>query len=104
LIVSDAPIVRKLIETFELDWSSAVTGKPRAVDLDEEKSPDQDAEIAMKVLAEELHPVANVVKKAVENVVSQAGEEILQDGKVKENVKKVIKKVVKQAVKEAIQS
>jgi len=104
LIVSDAPIVRKLIETFELDWSSAVTGKPRAVDPDEEKSPDQDAEIAMKVLAEELHPVANVVKKAVENVVSQAGEEILQDGKVKENVKKVIKKVVKQAVKEAIQS
>jgi phosphatidylserine/phosphatidylglycerophosphate/cardiolipin synthase-like enzyme len=106
LIVSDAPIVGKLIETFELDWSSGVAEKSRAVllDLDKEKSPNQDAEIAMKVLVEELHPVTSVVKKAVENIVAQAGEEILQDGKVKETVKKVVKKVVKQAVKEAIQS
>ena len=104
LIVSDASIVRKLIETFELDWSSGTAEKPLAADPDEEKSPDQDAEIAIKVLVEELHPVADVVKKAMESVVAQAGEEILQDGKVKETVKKVVKKVVKQAVKEAIES
>lgn len=104
LIVSDAAIVRRLMETFELDWSSAIAEKPRPLDEPRERSPDQDAEIAIKVLVEELHPVADVVKKAMESVVAQAGEEILQDGKVKETVKKVVKKVVKQAVKEAIES
>ena len=37
----------------------------------------------------------------MQKVVSQAGEEVLEDGTVQETLTKVVKKVVKQAVKEA---
>jgi len=51
-------------------------------------------------LVEELHPVADTVRKAVKKVATQNGGEILQDKMVKSTVKKVVKKAVKQAVKE----
>jgi phosphatidylserine/phosphatidylglycerophosphate/cardiolipin synthase-like enzyme len=101
LIVRDAKIVKKLMETFESDWASS--GIEKTGDGSAEKSPvpKQETDQAMRVLIEELHPIATTVKKAVQKVVSQAGEEVLEDGTVQETLTKVVKKVVKQAVKEA---
>jgi cardiolipin synthase A/B len=101
LIVNDTRIVRRLVETFESDWASGVTLKEQPDGAAKTDAPKQDAEKALAVLVEELHPIANTVKKAVQRVVAQAGEEMLEDGRVKETVKKVVKRVVKQAVKEA---
>ena len=56
------------------------------------------------MLAHELRPLAGTVKKAVNKVVAQTGDEVLRDKIVKTTVKKVIKRAVKKAVKEAVQS
>jgi phosphatidylserine/phosphatidylglycerophosphate/cardiolipin synthase-like enzyme len=106
LIVQEAKIVSKLMATFESDWKSGVaqTAKVRAAVPEDAETPKVDTEKAMKVLAKELHPIATTVKKAVEKVVTETGEEILRDEEIKDTVKKVVKKVVKQAVKEAVQA
>ena len=106
LIVQEAKIVSKLMATFESDWKTGVaqTAKVRAAVPEDAETPKVDTEKAMKVLAKELHPIATTVKKAVEKVVTETGEEILRDEEIKETVKKVVKKVVKQAVKEAVQA
>lgn len=106
LIVHEAKIIHKLMATFESDWKSGVAqkAKVRASPPKDAESPKMDTEKAMEVLAKELHPIATTVKKAVEKVVIETGEEILQDGEIRETVKKVVKKVVKQAVKDAVQA
>ncbi len=101
IIVHDANIVSKLMETFESDWASSGSGKNGNGSVKKSAAPKVETEQAMRVLIEELHPVATMVKKAVQKVVSQAGDEVLEDGTVKNTVTKVVKKVVKQAVKEA---
>ena len=58
----------------------------------------------MKVLIEELHPISATVKRAVQKVVSQAGEEVLDDGSVKKSITEIVKKAAKKAVKEAIRA
>jgi len=105
VIVREAPIVKKLAETFESDWASG-TAEEEAPDAEskEPETPEPDTEKALEVLVKELQPITITVKKAVTKVVAQAGEEVLEDGIVKEAVKKVVKKVVKQAVKEAIRA
>ena len=104
LIVREAKIVNKLKATFESDWKSGVTQnvKVRAGVPKDAETPKVDTEKAMKILAKELHPIATTVKKAMERVVNETGEEILRDEEIKETVKKAVKKVVKQAVKEAV--
>ncbi|MGA9885170.1 MAG: phospholipase D-like domain-containing protein [Candidatus Acidiferrales bacterium] len=106
LIVRDAKIVNQLIATFQRDWKCATDQKAkRQADAAKEAEPPKaDTEQAIKLLTKELHPITTTVKKAVEKVVVQAGEEILEDGEVRATVKKVIKKAVKQAVKQAVQS
>ncbi len=106
LIVQEAKIVNKLMATFESDWKSGVaqTAKVRAAVPEDAETPKVDTERAMKVLVKELNPIATTVKRAVEKVVTETGEEILRDEEIKETVKKVVKKVVKQAVKEAVQA
>src|ERR1700693_6508625 len=106
LIVHEAKIVNRLMATFESDWKSGVaqTAKVRAGVPKDAEPPKVDTEKAMKVLAKELHPIATTVKKAVEKVVTETGEQILRVGEIKETVKKVVKKVVKQAVREAVQA
>lgn len=103
LIVRDAKVVKKLLATFESDWSGTESA-------DEKMAPEEDAppavpkmevEKAVAVLVHELRPLSGTVRKAVKRVVAQAGEEVLQDKIVKSTVKKVIKKAVKTAVKEA---
>jgi phosphatidylserine/phosphatidylglycerophosphate/cardiolipin synthase-like enzyme len=106
LIIHEAKIVNKLMATFESDWKSGVAQsvKVRAGVPKDAEPAKIDTEKAMKVLAKELHPIATTVKKAVEKVVTETGEEILRDEEIKETVKKAVKKVVKQAVKEAVQA
>ncbi len=101
IIVHDADIVSRLMETFETDWASSGSEKNGNGSAKKSAAPKLETDLAMKVLIEELHPIATTVKKAVQKVVSQAGEEVLEDGIVKNTVTKVVKKVVKQAVKEA---
>jgi cardiolipin synthase len=104
IIVHDASIVKKLMETFESDWASSGGVKAGNGKAKKSAAPKQETEQAMKALVEELHPITTTVKKAVQKVVSQAGEEVLEDGTVKETITKVVKKAVKQAVKEAVKA
>ena len=99
LIVRDAKIVKKLMETFESDWASLDIEKTGDGSAEKSAAPKQETDQAMRVLIEELHPIATTVKKAVQKVVSQVGEEVLEDGTVQETVAKVVKKVVKQAAR-----
>lgn len=100
LIVRESKIVKSLVETFELDWSASggVTDRVRA---DSPRPlPKRTEDKLAKVLNEELQPVAAQVKRTVKRVVAKAGDEVLQDEKVKDTVKKVVKRAVKDAVKE----
>jgi len=100
LMVREMKVVKKLIATFESDWSAADgTG-----DREERPSPPvqkEDAEKAIASLVQELHPLTDTVRRAVKKVAAENGGKILQDKMVKSTVKKVVKKAVKQAVKEA---
>ena len=104
LIVRESRIVKKLLATFEADWSGDGTLEEEAP---KEEAPTparkKETEKALAVLVQELRPLTGTVKKAVKKVVAQAGEEVLQDKMVKSTVKKVIKKAVKKAVKEVAQ-
>jgi hypothetical protein len=116
LIIRDPQVVRKLIETFESDWTSPGDRKPLAP-LEEADTPVADpavaaerlavsakeAQKAVQVLTKELNPLAVSVKKAVRKAVAMAGEDVLHDKDVKDTMKKVVKKAVKEAVKEAVQ-
>jgi cardiolipin synthase len=103
LIVKDAKIVKKLMDTFEADWAaSAGEESEETIPAADGQATKAETEKAIKVLLHELHPVAATLKKAVNKVVAQAGDEVLKEGIVKETVKKVVKKVVKLAVKDAV--
>lgn len=105
LIVKDSKIVKKLMETFEADWvASAREEQEEAIGVADGQSTKVETEKAIKVLMHELHPVATTLRKAVNRVVAQAGDEVLKEGLVKETVKKVVKKVVKEAVEDAARS
>jgi cardiolipin synthase len=100
LMVRDPKIVKKLLATFEADWStsnSATQGKESQTEETPEATKDE-TEKALAVLVEELHPLSATVKKAVKKVVAQTGGEMLPDKVVKSTVKKLVKKAVKQAV------
>lgn len=104
IILRDAKIVRRLVEIFESDWSSSRDAKNKS-EIDKDISPQkQDTEQTMRVLIEELHPISTTVKRAVQKVVSQAGEEVLDDGSVKKSITEIVKKAAKKAVKEAIRA
>jgi cardiolipin synthase len=115
LIVREVKVVRKLIETFEADWTPAHAGKTAApekeTDLSEaevavapEKPPltQREAQKAVQILTKELDPLAVSVKKAVRIAVARVGEDVLSDKDVKDTMKKVVKKAVKDAVREAV--
>jgi cardiolipin synthase A/B len=115
LIVRELHVVRKLIETFEADWTPAHTRKAAApekeTDLSEAEAPvtpekppltQRAAQKAVQILTKELDPLAVSVKKAVRIAVARVGEDVLSDKDVKETMKKVVKKAVKDAVREAV--
>jgi phosphatidylserine/phosphatidylglycerophosphate/cardiolipin synthase-like enzyme len=112
LVVRDAKVVAKLIETFESDWTSTSSKKaPKETDMSDKDAADdsdksevsaKEAQKAVKVLNKELSPLAVSVKKAVRAAVAKVGDDVLSDKGVKDTMKKVVKKAVKDAVKEAV--
>ncbi len=110
LIVRDAPIVKKLIATFESDWTSASAkhASPKEADVraaEPESAPEKTVaatQKAVRVFAKELDPLALSVKKAVRKAVAKAGQDVLEDKDVKVTMKKVVKKAMKDAVNEAV--
>jgi phosphatidylserine/phosphatidylglycerophosphate/cardiolipin synthase-like enzyme len=122
LILHDAKVVKKLLESFESDWTLSARAKERAapsepavraetaaaiqktdVDQKAEEKEQKESAKAAQVLVKQLDPLASSVKKAVRKAVANAGEAALKDKDVKNAMKKVVKKAVKQAVKEAVQ-
>jgi len=110
LIVQDAKVVKRLIETFESDWVNK-RGRKRAAPSKAAKGPASEpvavsvekADKAVRVLTKELDPLAASVKQAVRKAVAKAGDDVLGDKDVKDTMKKVVKKAVREAVKEAVQ-
>ena len=110
LVIQDAKVVTKLIDTFEADWASACEKNapaspkdPDAPKVEPAAVSEKEAEKAVQVLTKELDPLAVSVKKAVRKAVAKAGEDVLHDKGVKDTMKRVVKKAVKEAVKEAVQ-
>jgi cardiolipin synthase len=103
LIVRDSKIVKKLLATFESDWSATNPAPVEKMSPAKEsrEATKNETEKAVAVLVEELHPLSAAVTKAVKNVAAQTGGEMLPDKVVKSTVKKVVKKAVKQAVRAA---
>jgi phosphatidylserine/phosphatidylglycerophosphate/cardiolipin synthase-like enzyme len=116
VIVRDAQVVKKLIETFEADWAKSSAKKATSASKEADTaeadlavapdnggvSDDEAAEKAVQILTKELSPLAVSVKKAVRAAVAKVGEDVLSDKEVKDTMKKVVKRAVKDAVKEAV--
>ena len=111
LIVQDAKTVKKLIDTFESDWTQYehqgrcdVQQSADGRDRPSEPAAASSKEVAkaVKVFTKELQPLATTVKKAVRQAVVKAGEDVLHDKDVKDTMKKVVKQAVKEAVKDAV--
>lgn len=105
LIIHDAQAVKKLIATFESDWTSrseSMREKDAAAEPDATPA-SVDTEKAVEILTKELDPLAVTVKKAVRRAVAKAGDDVLRDRNIKHTMKKVVKQAVKDAVKEAVQ-
>lgn len=111
LVVRDLHVVKKLIETFESDWTPTKASVKRAPGKETdipEAAPDKaavsgkDAQKAVRILTKELDPLAVSVKKAVRVAVAKVGQDVLSDKDVKATMKRVVKKAVKDAVKEAV--
>jgi cardiolipin synthase A/B len=101
LIVNDSKIVKKLIETFESDWTANKVTKDRDIEKEEAAEvPTKDTEKATKVLTKEMRPISVTLKKAVKKAVADAGEEAFEQKLVKNTVKKMVKRAVKEAVQE----
>jgi cardiolipin synthase len=100
LIFRDARVIRRLVETFELDWNPAEEDFAPAKHTAES---DKNTQKAVQIFMRELPPLTNRMKKAVKKVVAVAGQEAFADKKVKQAVKKVVKRAVKEAMKEAAQ-
>ena len=109
LIVQNPRAVKKLIDTFESDWTSpstqSVPASPAAADVPigepAAASPKEIAK-AVEVFTKELLPLTVAVKKAVRQAVTKAGEDVLNDKDVKDTMKKVVKQAIKEAVKDAV--
>jgi cardiolipin synthase len=115
LILRDSGVVKKLVETFESDWTStsarkasketdtpAAESAAASAEADAAKATVKDTQKAVQILKKGLDPLATSVKKAVRVAVAKVGEDVLSDKDVKDTMKKVVKKAVKDAVKEAV--
>jgi cardiolipin synthase len=101
LIVRDAKVVKRLIDTFESDWASTDAKKEHETTKEEPAAAaKKEAEEAVGLLVRELHPLTKTVKKVVKQVVARAGEEAFEDKMVKNTLKNVVRKAVRDAVKE----
>ena len=103
LIVTDAKVIKGIIETFESDWAGTEAAKT-PLEPTVQKMDEKDLKKTARVIAKELPQVATTVKKVVKRIVAQAGEEAFQDEKVQSTMKKAVKKAVKEAMKEVVES
>ena len=121
LIVRDAGVIKRLVETFESDWEAAAKKKEGAstkaidelpqvekienqdLEREHQEQAEKQVEVAVETFKHEINPLATTVKKAVRKAVAKAGDDVLKDKVVKDTMKKVVKKAVKEAVKEAVQ-
>jgi phosphatidylserine/phosphatidylglycerophosphate/cardiolipin synthase-like enzyme len=88
VIVRNAQIVKRLVDTFNEDWAAA-------------RMPPAQAK-AVEAVVRELEPLTASVKEAVKEVVAKAGDEVLGDERVKDEVKTTVRKAIKKAVKQAV--
>jgi phosphatidylserine/phosphatidylglycerophosphate/cardiolipin synthase-like enzyme len=109
LIVRDPQAVKRLIDTFESDWTMTGTrAAPEAPDVGAapvEASPDAspaDVAKAIGIFTKELQPLTSKVKEAVRLAVGKAGDDVLHDRDVRDTMKQVVKQAVKAAVKDAV--
>lgn len=102
LIIQDAKVVTKLVETFESDWSAKRSKKAKTIRKDEAVALDKESEKAVRVLTKDLTPIVSNMKRAVKRAVAKAGDEVLHDKGVKDTMKRVVKQAVKDAVQEAV--
>jgi phosphatidylserine/phosphatidylglycerophosphate/cardiolipin synthase-like enzyme len=109
LIIRDPKAVKKLIATFESDWTTPVP-RSLAVPADVVETPPaqppaaslEQVTKAVEVFTRELEPLAAAVKEAVKQAVEKAGDDVLHDEDVKGTMKQVVKQAVKEAVKDAV--
>ena len=109
LIVEVPRAVKKLVDTFESDWSRTSTKSVASVPVlavapvegPPSASPREVAK-AVGIFTHELQSLAATVKKAVRQAVVTAGDDVLHDKDVKDTMKQVVKLAVKEAVKEAV--
>jgi len=109
LIVQVPRAVKKLVDTFNADWSrtttkSAPLPSESADESLEESTAASPKEIAkaVGVFTKELQSLTATVKKAVRQAVVTAGDDVLHDKDVKDTMKQVVKQAVKEAVKDAV--
>lgn len=100
LIIRDGKILKQLMECFESDWAPGSAPSDDAEETDAPEASKSEVQRAAKALAKELQPLTATVKKAVKRVVSEAGEDVMGDKRVRSAVKKMVKKAIKQAVRE----
>jgi cardiolipin synthase len=111
LIIRDPKAVKRLITTFESDWTTPVL-RSLAVPADVVETPSaqppaaslEQVTKAVEVFTQELEPLAATVKAAVRRAVEKAGDDVLHDKDVKDTMKQVVKQAVKEAVKDAVQA
>ncbi len=111
LVIRDPKAVKKLIATFESDWTTPVPQSPAVLADVVETPPAQPPAAsleqmtkAVEVFTQELEPLAATVKAAVRQAVERAGDDVLHDKDVKDTMKQVVKQAVKEAVKDAVQA
>jgi phosphatidylserine/phosphatidylglycerophosphate/cardiolipin synthase-like enzyme len=109
LIVREPKAVRKLIDTFETDWSRMIAPKehvPAVAEVAPVEEPAatsaRDIAEAVEIFTKELQPLAETVKDAVRQAVIKAGDDVLNDKDATVTMKQVVKDAVKEAVKDAV--
>jgi phosphatidylserine/phosphatidylglycerophosphate/cardiolipin synthase-like enzyme len=103
LIIREVKTVRKLVETFESDWSCSRRDVIECRAKKCEPPRDGHQKNGAEVLAQELNPLTSNLKRTVKRVVLRAGEEALEEKEVTATVKKVVKKAIKEAIHEVAQ-
>lgn len=95
VIVRGAKTVRRLMDTFEADWSAKeLSENPEATARDLKR--------AVKSAATELTPLNPIVRQAVTDVVEKTGGEDLDPKEVQERVQKAVKEAVRERVQEIL--
>jgi cardiolipin synthase A/B len=95
VIVRDAKVVDRVVNTFEADWRAKETA---------ETIPDTPHVLKKKLkeMVEKLSPLNPLVKEAVQEVVSKTGNAGLNKTDVKQTVEKAVKEAVRERVQEML--